>query len=166
MASGLASIEDDPTWSWVYLGYSTDQDLYSDVPKHPGIFQFSASRFRTYGGGTFAYAIRKKGARALLQTARDDGVRQAIDWFMISHFSTLTVLKLVPQIVTTPPILSAGSDTNSAYPAEITLSKVRDHVAHVRSTLVRQMIRNPKRSMRAFRSWNLWLVLLSRAPLL
>ena len=59
----LASIEDDPTWSWVYLGYSTDQDLYSDVPKIQGSFNFP-SRFRTYGGGTFAYAIAKGRARA------------------------------------------------------------------------------------------------------
>ena len=102
----------------------------------------------------------QKGARALLQTARDDGVRQAIDWFMISHFSTLTVLKGTADRHDAS-ILSAGSDTNSAYPAEVTLSKVRDHLAHVEVDACAADDQKSKRSMRAFRSWNQWLVLLS-----
>ena len=46
---------------------------------------------RSFGGGTFAYAIRPRGARKLLERAFRPGgigVTQPIDWFILQRIGT------------------------------------------------------------------------------
>ena len=42
------------------------------------------ARPRSYGGGTFAYAIRVSMARRLLSLVERHGMTQAVDWFLIN----------------------------------------------------------------------------------
>jgi GR25 family glycosyltransferase involved in LPS biosynthesis len=123
------NIIDDTRWNWLYLGFSSNSQslLYGDVGVAPGIQRFSNVR-RSFGGGTFGYAIRKRGARFLLDKAKQFGISQAIDWFMMDTgmggampgMSPYSVYKLSPLLVITTPVLQLNvSDTTQNYPADL-----------------------------------------------
>ena len=44
--------------------------------------------------------IRKSGAENLIRIADTDGIRQAIDWFMIEQFDKLNCYKCNPELIT------------------------------------------------------------------
>ena len=118
----------DSKWNWIYLGYSTDYDLYGDKTVHPNIKEFSNFP-RSIGGGTFGYAIRKKGASALLRTLYTHGVQSAIDWFMIGHAEHLGgIYKCSPHLVYTTGVFHMTSDTTSEYPKQILIDKASEAV--------------------------------------
>ena len=64
---------------------------------------------RSFGGGTFAYAIRPRGARKLLQRAHNAGVAQPIDWFILQQigadFAVRSALRLCLHMFSSIPWL-------------------------------------------------------------
>ena len=107
----------DSSWDVLYLGFSDFQDLYNDVYIHKGIRAFSMLP-RNHGGGTFAYMIRKKGARTLRHRAHQVGIRQPIDWFMIEAFRSGAIRAYLtdPVMIVSTPVQSEGSNTHELYP--------------------------------------------------
>ncbi|KAH8060689.1 procollagen galactosyltransferase [Aureococcus anophagefferens] len=80
----------DYSWDLVHLGVLDDRDLYDDAPlaEYGGVKRFSA-RQRSYGAGAFAYVLRPRTARWLLDAARDRGIQQAVDWWIVEKFDEL-----------------------------------------------------------------------------
>ena len=91
-------------WDLIWLGMHDDRPLYGDEPFPRGssspLLRLS-SRPRSWGGGTFAYAIRRRAAAALLDTVNRHGLTFAVDWFMLRQAgsATLTQLKFSPHLV-------------------------------------------------------------------
>ena len=140
----LSAVIDDPRWDWLYLGYSSDAHsrIYGDQRVQPGVEAFRSSILRTYGGGTFGYAIRKKGARKLLARSRAVGISQAIDFFMIDAASAGAgvAYKLRPLLVlTTGVLLKNVSDTTSVYPHERAIVRALNPVAATQCRARRSM---------------------------
>jgi glycosyltransferase involved in cell wall biosynthesis/GR25 family glycosyltransferase involved in LPS biosynthesis len=127
-----AGVADDDRWDWLYLGFSSDTQtiLHGDPFVAPGVVRFRRGVPRSFGGGTFGYAIRKRGARLLLERAQRLGIPQAIDWFMIDTMAETGdsalghVYKLRPLIVHTTDVLQVDvSDTTEGYPADLDLDR-------------------------------------------
>ncbi len=84
----LTGLAEDSAWDWVYWSFldSGNGALHRrhDARVMPGVRAFDqAAGPRTYGGGTGAYVMRKRGAARLLRAARATGIAQPVDWFMI-----------------------------------------------------------------------------------
>ena len=78
MASTVARIERDQTWDVILLGtFSESVDLYNDRRAYdePGVEFLKRvnheAKSRTFGGGSHAYLVRRKGACKLLKLAEE-----------------------------------------------------------------------------------------------
>jgi hypothetical protein len=78
---------------------------------YEGIKKFSGEK-RINGGGTFGYLIRKSGAKKLITIADTDGIRQAIDWFMIEQFDKVCTYKCNPSLVTSLSTFDGNNDSD------------------------------------------------------
>ena len=134
----------DQQWAVVFLGTHDEirAAVYADavVPgtTSVGPVRRINSKPRTFGGGTFAYAIRKRGARALVRRANTGGILQASDWFMleaigvdtgvISPGLNITAYRCDPPLITSSHALQRSSsntdettqvesDVHDLYPA-------------------------------------------------
>ena len=117
------SIVHDSRWKWIYLGYSTDLDLYGDKFVHENVKEFSHTP-RSIGGGTFGYAIRKSAAKMLLASLYRDGVQSAIDWFMIGHAQHVKgIYKCSPLLIMTTSVMHETSDTTQIYPEQLVVDQ-------------------------------------------
>ena len=74
----------------MHLGVLDDRDLYDDYPVSdlPGVKRFSA-RHRSYGAGAFSYVLRPRTARRFLKLARQIGIMQAVDWWIVERFGEM-----------------------------------------------------------------------------
>ena len=132
-----STIVDDDRWNWLYLGFSSNQQsaLYGDIEVAPGIQQFPNVK-RSFGGGTFGYVMRRRGATFLLDRAQKHGISQAIDWFMMDNgmggvkpgsmgsMAPHVVYKLAPMLILTTPVLQLNvSDTTQSYPADLRIEE-------------------------------------------
>ena len=122
-------LEADDRWDIVWLGVLDDRDLYGDVAVDapgggawPGGGPSGLVRLRTaarsFGGGLFAYALRSRAARALLALAREVGVQQAVDWWVLEQALAhgLTCYKAHPPLASTPEGAGRDSDNAEKYP--------------------------------------------------
>ena len=81
------------------LGDSTGagrSSLYEDTPVHGGLLAQLSSESRVYGGGLFAYLLRRSGAKALLRAVREaGGIHQEVDnpCPLVTH-RTLTMIRM------------------------------------------------------------------------
>lgn len=107
----LKILSNDNNWDIIFLGFTDDKDLNSDVMIYEGIKKFSGEK-RLNGGGTFGYLIRKSGAKKLITIADTDGIRQAIDWFMIEQFDKICTYKCNPSLVTSLSTFDGNSDSD------------------------------------------------------
>jgi len=113
-------LNQDFTWDIVQFGVLDDRDLYNDerivlensiLP----LIKFSASK-RTFGAGAFAYLLRKRAARKLLQLTREIGIQQAIDWWLIDRYDIdLVAYKVQPALAISPQGEGRDSDNDEAY---------------------------------------------------
>ncbi len=92
-------LSNDNDWGIIFLGFTDDKNINGDIMKYDSIKQFSGHK-RLNGGGTFAYLIKKKAANKLIEIADTDGIRQAIDWFIIEQFDKITSYICKPTIIT------------------------------------------------------------------
>jgi GR25 family glycosyltransferase involved in LPS biosynthesis len=72
------------SWDIAFLGtFYEDVDIYNDfiAHQHPVNIRQFADVDRAYGGGSHAYLVRKRAARALIEVATTRGIQQAIDWY-------------------------------------------------------------------------------------
>ncbi|KAH8069922.1 procollagen galactosyltransferase [Aureococcus anophagefferens] len=106
----------DYSWDLLHLGVLDDRDLYDDAPlaEYGGVKRFSA-RQRSYGAGAFAYVLRPRTARWLLDAARDRGIQQAVDWWIVEKFDELVAYKASPQLAASPAGDGRDSDNNEFY---------------------------------------------------
>ena len=106
----------DYSWDLLHLGVLDDRDLYDDAPlaEYDGVKRFSA-RQRSYGAGAFAYVLRPRTARWLLEAARDRGIQQAVDWWIVEKFDELVAYKASPQLAASPAGDGRDSDNNEFY---------------------------------------------------
>lgn len=95
--NGLRYLVTDEKWDVTYVGY-TDYKNTNDKKINDMFIEFSGDR-RVHGGGTFAYFIRKKGARKLFECANKHHMKQAVDWFMIEHYDEVISYKFEPELI-------------------------------------------------------------------
>ena len=107
----LNILNNDNLWHITYVGFTDDKDIEGDYQIHEGIKKFSGEK-RLNGGGTFAYLIRKSGAEKLIRIADTDGIRQAIDWFMIEQFDKLNCYKCNPELITSLSTFAGNNDSD------------------------------------------------------
>ena len=111
------SLEGKATWDLLYLGWTDDRPLYDDEPLSGTHVTKLSAKPRSIGGGTFAYAIRRRAALGLLEHAKRVGLGSPVDWFMMSAFEPqgIRAYKCDPHLATSPHILfdaAADSDIN------------------------------------------------------
>ena len=107
----LKILSNDNNWNLTFLGFTDDKDLNSDIMIYEGIKKFSGEK-RINGGGTFGYLIRKSGAKKLITIADTDGIRQAIDWFMIEQFDKVCSYKCNPSLVSSLSTFDGNNDSD------------------------------------------------------
>lgn len=106
------TVKKDSKWQLLYLGFNDDNGLmYGDKFIYDGVQKFS-QLLRLYGGGTYGYVIRRKGAQYLLNLVEKLKVQQPIDHFMIDQFDTMCVYKTFPYLVTAEVYGSNNNDTD------------------------------------------------------
>lgn len=110
----LESLRRDRTWDLVQLGVLDDRDLYGDAVVLPGLKRFS-SRPRTFGAGAFAYLLRPRTARFLLDYARQWGIQQAVDWWLVDRYVDLVAYKADPHLAFSPQGEGRDSDNDELY---------------------------------------------------
>lgn len=93
----LNDLNKDEKWGMVFLGF-TDYTNYGDVKISNKLIKLS-DKVRNRGGGAFAYLIRKKGARKLIENAFKYKIQQAIDFWMIEQFDDVISYKCDPELV-------------------------------------------------------------------
>lgn len=93
----LKVLDKDDKWDVVYLGFTDYKDT-NDTTINDKLIKFSGDK-RLHGGGTFAYIVRKRGARKLIQLANKHKIQQAIDWFMIEQFDEVVSYKCEPELI-------------------------------------------------------------------
>ena len=93
----LKVLDKDDKWDVVYLGF-TDYKNTNDTMINNQLIKFSKDK-RLHGGGTFAYLIRKRGARKLVELANKYKMQQAVDWFMIEQFDEVISYKCEPELI-------------------------------------------------------------------
>jgi GR25 family glycosyltransferase involved in LPS biosynthesis len=100
-------VSDFMDWDILYLGWTDDRPIYSDMK----IENVDAVRLshepRSFGGGTFGYAIKSRTAKLLVEHASKYGIHSPVDWFMMSAFDALQIdaAKCTPHLATSPHIL-------------------------------------------------------------
>ena len=104
----LNDLNKDKKWGICFVGF-TDYKNFNDTKISDKLIQFSGET-RLNGGGTFAYLIRKKGARKLVENALKYKIQQAIDWFMIEQMDEIIMYKSEPELVFS---VVANNDPNS-----------------------------------------------------
>ena len=104
----LNDLNKDEKWGICFVGF-TDYKDFGDTKISDKLIQFSGET-RLNGGGTFAYLIRKKGARKLVENALKYKIQQAIDWFMIEQMDEIIMYKCVQDLVFSAV---ANNDPNS-----------------------------------------------------
>mmetsp|Transcript_4096 Transcript_4096/g.6038 ORF Transcript_4096/g.6038 Transcript_4096/m.6038 type:complete len:687 (+) Transcript_4096:962-3022(+) len=111
------AILSDPRWDLIFLGFLDDTFLHSAVHVVDDIYAFSTTP-RSYGGGTYGYIVRKRGAARLLERGVEVGIAQPIDWFMIEAFQQghVVAYKYSPHLVHQKGL---GSSTHETYPWSI-----------------------------------------------
>ena len=98
-------------WDVIFLGAHESSALYADVPAATsaspappqGATQLLlrlANGDRSFGGGTFGYALRRSAAWLLAGAALRRGMMQAVDWFMLDQ--PLHMFRCEPPLVTAP----------------------------------------------------------------
>ena len=107
----LQTLSNDNDWDITFLGFTDDKDIDGDIIIHEGIKKFCGEK-RVNGGGTFGYLIRKSGAKKLITIADTDGIRQAIDWFMIEQFDKVCSYKCNPSLVTSLSTFDGNNDSD------------------------------------------------------
>ena len=93
----LDELKNDDKWDTVFLGF-TDYKNVNDSKVSDSLIRFSGDK-RVNGGGTFAYLIRKKGARKFVEQVKKNKIQQAIDWFMIEQFDNVVCYKATPELI-------------------------------------------------------------------
>ena len=106
----LIELEGDPKWDIVYLGFREYYMNSKDIEVSNTLIQF-ASEGNT-GGGTYAYIIRKKGAKKLVDIANKEHIKRGLDWFMIGTFDRIVAYKCNPELVSTEVALMTAQDTD------------------------------------------------------
>jgi len=104
-------LSNDDKWDIIFLGFTDDKDINEDTMIHDVIKQFSGNK-RLNGGGTFAYLIKKRGANKLIEIADTDGIRQAVDWFMIEQFDKIVCYTCKPTIITSLAAHDGNTDSD------------------------------------------------------
>ena len=114
-------IRHDPQWDVFYLGFSDDRDIFGDPYIHPNVRRLGSTPLRSFGGGTFAYFLRNRGAKKLLNYTLKNGMVQPVDWVMIDAFQTGAIVAYVssPHLIVSTPVQTDGSDTYIPYPLNI-----------------------------------------------
>ncbi len=105
----------DPRWEILYLGYTDDRDLYGDFQVHQGVERLTGVR-REYGGGTFAYCLRKKAARRLVEIVREERIRRPVDDFLMENFRRIVCYKCRPHLAFSEAAILPHHDTDVQYP--------------------------------------------------
>ena len=93
----------------VLLGYFREE---AGSPEHTDAAQIRPIRWEGYRGGLYAYLLSKRGARRLLALAERDGIRHAIDGFVMTHRTELNILECEPPLVDSQLALS-GTEVDS-----------------------------------------------------
>lgn len=89
----------------IFLG----QTSWADVqPSTVGRQRVERVEVQPRTGGTFAYIITRRGARRLLDVAKETGISAAIDTFTVNLANQLGVWNAVPRLVTSPVALRGG----------------------------------------------------------
>jgi len=104
----LNDLNKDKKWDICFVGF-TDYKNFGDTKISDKLIQFSGEA-RNRGGGTFAYLIRKKGARKLVENALKYKIQQAIDWFIIEQMDEIVCYKAEPELIYSA---IANNDPNS-----------------------------------------------------
>jgi GR25 family glycosyltransferase involved in LPS biosynthesis len=91
-------------WQCCFLGNTDD---IPGIDKIAGAFDPCLSLYkinghskRSHAGGTFAYLINYKGAKAFIDCTQRHGIPQAIDWFMFEMADEIGIYKTYPHLVT------------------------------------------------------------------
>jgi GR25 family glycosyltransferase involved in LPS biosynthesis len=116
----------DARWDLLFLGFTDDFPALASHAVGPGLRAFTRHA-RSFGGGTYGYLIRRRGAGELLALARREGIAQPVDWFMIEAMTSaarVVAFKSSPHLV---GFLDVDSQTNSRYPITI------DHVCRAKA---------------------------------
>ena len=108
----------DTRWDLLFLGFTDDFPALASRAVGPGLRAFTRHP-RSFGGGTYGYLIRRRGAGELLALARREGIAQPVDWFMIEAMTSaarVVAFKSSPHLV---GVLDIDSQTKSPYPITI-----------------------------------------------
>lgn len=121
----LRELGQDNTWDLVHLGVLDDRDLYGDwqISQH---FKRFSDRPRVFGAGAFAYLLRPRSARRLLFDAREQGIQQAVDWWLVDKFDQLVCYKASPPLASSPQGHGRDSDNDQSYDQRRLLLDVLD----------------------------------------
>ena len=115
-----AALEIDPSWELAFLGDSTGDGrvaLYDDRSVHGGLLYELSADSRAFGGGLFAYVLRKRGAAALLDAVRRaGGIHQEVDWFAFEQFASLRCYRTAHRLATADIRTERDSNINEEYP--------------------------------------------------
>ncbi|KAK7240111.1 procollagen galactosyltransferase [Aureococcus anophagefferens] len=104
---------DYPGISSISASSTTGTSTTTPLAEYGGVKRFSA-RQRSYGAGAFAYVLRPRTARWLLDAARR-GIQQAVDWWIVEKFDELVAYKASPQLAASPAGDGRDSDNNEFY---------------------------------------------------
>lgn len=107
-------------WDVCFLGTLDERDMYGDttVFKVGGWdVQRMSTEGRAHGAGAFAVLLRPRGARALLDLARSESIKQAVDWFVFDAIKEgkITGYKLMPMVAKSPEGEGRDSDNDQDY---------------------------------------------------
>lgn len=107
-------LKQDTKWECVFIGSIDAQHnkelIISDDHEKLGIRQFDG-KFRTHGGGTFSYVMKKSAAQKYIEFAKKFQIRLPIDWFMIEHFDKITTYRVYPDLID-HVVASKGGDSD------------------------------------------------------
>ena len=107
----------DLSWDLVHLGTLDDRDLYQDERVIYDDRLAPYRRFsgvpRTFGAGAFAYLLRSRTARKLVNLVDSRGVQQAIDWWLVDLYDEIIAYKA--NLVMSPQGDGRDSDNDQAY---------------------------------------------------
>lgn len=101
----------DKRWDIIFLGYTDDADIKGDYLVHDNIKCFSGEP-RKRGGGMFGFLIRKKCAAKLIDLAKENGIRQPVDWFLIEQYDKLCCYRCINDIIISTPTFRGNKDSD------------------------------------------------------
>ncbi len=92
-----------PDFDLALLGYSSwEAETLQVAGATPPASGVRPMRWERYLGGSYAYLLSQRGAQRLLSLVERDGVRNAIDWFVMHHREELAAFECDPPIVLSP----------------------------------------------------------------